>query len=179
MRQTSKTLYKLLSAYVSGVATSKLFVLQYRCHKHDERDVEGEAITAFCPVNRENLIGVRCYWREYEAEQTLSASFSILKMENVQQGREVIDEEREYSEHVEALWTSSHSQVQSYCDLSRECGGRNNIFKVLPSLPWSKICARNVQLGLTQTCVSEKWVSPEQKSVVDLPLPAVPCKRGG
>jgi hypothetical protein len=79
MRQTSKTLYKLLSTYGSGVATGKLFILQYRGHKHDERDVEGEAITAFCPVNREDLIGVGCYWREYEAEQTLSASFFHLE----------------------------------------------------------------------------------------------------
>lgn len=61
--------------------------------------------------------------------------FPILKKENLQQGCEVIDEEREYSEHVEALWASSHSQVQSYRDLSGECSGHNNIFKILPSLP--------------------------------------------
>jgi hypothetical protein len=75
MHRTSKTLYKLLSAYVSGVVTGELFVLEYRGHKHDERDVEGEAIAALRAVNREDLIGVGCYWREYEAEQTFSASF--------------------------------------------------------------------------------------------------------
>lgn len=79
MHQTSKTLYKLLSAYVSGVVTGELFVLEYRGHKHDERDVEGEAIAAFRAVNREDLIGVGCYWREYEAGQTFSASFSHLE----------------------------------------------------------------------------------------------------
>jgi hypothetical protein len=79
MHRTSKTLYKLLSAYVSGVVTGELFVLQYRGHKHDERDVEGEAIAVFRAVNREDLIGVGCYWREYEAEQTFSASYSHLE----------------------------------------------------------------------------------------------------
>jgi hypothetical protein len=79
MCQTSKTPYKLLSAYRSGVTTGELFVLQYRGHKHDERDVEGETITAFRAVNREDLVGVGCYWREYEAEQTLSTLFFHLE----------------------------------------------------------------------------------------------------
>jgi hypothetical protein len=79
MHRTSKTLYKLLSAYVSGVATGELFILEYRGHKHDERDVEGEAIAAFRAVNREDLIGVGCYWREYEAKCTFLASFSHLE----------------------------------------------------------------------------------------------------
>jgi hypothetical protein len=103
MYRTSKTLYKPLSACVSGVATGELFVLEYRGHKHDERDVEGEAIAAFRAVNRKDLIGVGCYWREYEAEQTFQHPFPILKRENLQQGREVIDEEREYSEHVKGF----------------------------------------------------------------------------
>ena len=56
-----------------------LLVLQYRGYKHDERDVEGEAITAFRAVNREDLVGVGCYWRENKTGQTLLASFSDLE----------------------------------------------------------------------------------------------------
>jgi hypothetical protein len=74
MRQTSKTLYKFLSTYGSGVATGKLFILQYRGHKHDERDVEGEAIAAFRAVDRHDLVGIGGYWGKYEARRLLLSS---------------------------------------------------------------------------------------------------------
>ena len=40
---------------MSAIALS---VLEYRGHEHDERNVEGETIAAFRPVNREDLVGI-------------------------------------------------------------------------------------------------------------------------
>lgn len=44
-------------------------VLEYRGHEHDERDVKGEAITAFRAVDREDLVSIRGYRGEDEARR--------------------------------------------------------------------------------------------------------------
>lgn len=36
---------------------------QYRCNKHDKRDVEGEAIAGLVAMNGQDLVGVGCNWR--------------------------------------------------------------------------------------------------------------------
>src|SRR5271156_4229030 len=89
--------------------------------------------------------------------------FPILEKENLQQGREVIDEEREYSEHVEALWASSHSQVQSYRDLSGERSGRN---KHLRGTPFPSV-VQNLREKRANCTYStwKSWLSPDKEKV--------------
>ena len=72
----------------------RLTILEYGGHKHNERDFEGEAITAFRAVDRNYLVGVGGDRREYETDEKVSATaVSSQLRDNLQQGCEVVDKE--------------------------------------------------------------------------------------